>query len=482
MKMTKFEFIMFLLLANCFVAFGQTQLGQNIDVPDTFFAMASSVSSSADGNRVAVGGYGKSDYGIKVYDYDGTNWIQVGNNLNTQYPNNNASYQVSLSADGNRIAVGSVISPLPDFGHVKIYEYDGVDWVQLGNTISGELNGDLFGLVISLSTNGDRLAVGAKFNNNSTGHARVFEYDGTNWMQLGEDIDGYNSGDYFGTSVSLSPDGHRLGVGANQYCGSSVCSGLMRIFEYDGSNWIQIGLDLEGGNTNDGFGVSVSFSFDGNRVAIGAFGNLGYVRVFDYDGANWIQAGADIIGNNVGDRFGRMVSLSNDGSRLAIGAPLTVNNQTGPGYAKIYEYNSSDWYQLGMQIDGDAIGDEFGRDISLSQDGGTVVIGALQYIYQQSGTESGYAKVYDISNLVLSIEDLKINKFIIYPNPATETIQINPIEYIKELSIFDSLGRLVLRSFDIQETIDISSLQRGVYYVNLIDKNKKMSTIKLIKY
>ena len=39
------------------------------------------------------------------------------------------------------------------------------------------------------SANGARLAVGAPQNGNFAGHVRVFEFDGATWNQLGADID-----------------------------------------------------------------------------------------------------------------------------------------------------------------------------------------------------------------------------------------------------------------------------------------------------
>ena len=68
-------------------------------------------------------------------------------------------------------------------------------------------------------------------------------------------------------------------------------------------------------------------SSDGLRVAIGSpgwqvveYGNdRGQVRIFDYNGSAWVQVGADILGKTGGDNFGDSVALSSDGSKVAIG-------------------------------------------------------------------------------------------------------------------------------------------------------------------
>ena len=60
---------------------------------------------------------------------------------------------------------------------------------------------------VSLSANGNIVAIGARYNdgngNNDAGHDRIYEYDGNTsvWVQMGEDIDGEAAGDSSGRSV-----------------------------------------------------------------------------------------------------------------------------------------------------------------------------------------------------------------------------------------------------------------------------------------
>ena len=71
-------------------------------------------------------------------------------------------------------------------------------------------------------------------------------------------------------------------------------------------------------------GYSVSLSADGKRLAAGGYfaGSItGVVRIYDFNGTNWVQTGLDINGEATGDRSGWDVSLSDDGTRVAVGAP-----------------------------------------------------------------------------------------------------------------------------------------------------------------
>jgi hypothetical protein len=74
-------------------------------------------------------------------------------------------------------------------GHVRIYEYSGIDWIQLGSDIDGKAAEDLSGSSVSLSSDGTRIAIGAPYNNGNradSGHVRIYEYRGTDWVQWEE--------------------------------------------------------------------------------------------------------------------------------------------------------------------------------------------------------------------------------------------------------------------------------------------------------
>ena len=51
-------------------------------------------------------------------------------------------------------------------------------------------------------------------NGSSSGHVRIYEYSGSSWSQLGGDIDGEAADDSSGSSVSLSSDGTKVAIGA----------------------------------------------------------------------------------------------------------------------------------------------------------------------------------------------------------------------------------------------------------------------------
>ena len=177
-------------------------------------------------------------------------------------------YSVSLNSDGTILAVGaSGNDGTGDNGHVRVYEYDGVDtWNQIVSDIDGEAASDQSGASVSLSNNGEIVAVGATRNNGAnggfSGHVRVYQYNGVNaWVQLGSDIDGEAANDQSGTSVSLNGDGTIVAIGARYNDGTADNAGHVRVYQYNGVNaWVQLGDDIDGEAEDDNSGISVSLS------------------------------------------------------------------------------------------------------------------------------------------------------------------------------------------------------------------------------
>ena len=224
-----------------------------------------------------------------------------------------------------------------------------------------------------------------------------------NWYPIGNDIDGEAAGDQSGYSVSLSSDGNTVAIGAVGNAANGSGAGHVRIYENSGGFWSQIGNDIDGEVANDYSGSSVSLSSDGNTVAIGAFGNAGngsnagHVRIYENSGGSWSQIGQDIDGEAAGDYSGWSVSLSSDGNTVAIGALDNDGNGSNAGHVRIYENSGGSWSQIGNDIDGEAAGDQSGYSVCLSSDGNTVAIGA-PYNDGIGSNIAGHVRVYNLSN------------------------------------------------------------------------------------
>jgi hypothetical protein len=303
--------------------------------------------------------------------------------------------KLSLSRDGLIMAVGagSNDGTAADAGHVRVYEYQtSGGWTQMGSDIDGEAASDYFG-VVSLSKDGTRVAVGASYNDgtgSAAGHVRVYQWSGSAWTQMGNDIDGEAAGDEFGSSVSINQDGSRVAIGAPQNDGGGTGAGSVRVYEWSGSAWQKMGSDIDGESASDNSGSGVAISPDGSRVAIGApqNGNIGHVRVYEWDGSAWGKVGGDIDGEANADMSGKAVSLDYDGTVVAIGAH---RNNNDAGHVRVYQWSGSAWTQMGADVDGTAAS-TFGQAVSLSEDGNYFAAGARAA--SGGGSSAGAVRVF----------------------------------------------------------------------------------------
>ena len=215
--------------------------------------------------------------------------------------------------------------------------------------------------------------------------------------------------DQFGYSVSLNSDGTIFAAGARYNTNNGPRSGHTRIFKWNQTNssWEQRGSSIAGEVARDQSGYSVSISSDGTIVAIGAKENdgagdthSGHVRVFQWNSVNdsWEQLGSDINGEGEYDESGFPLSMGANGTIIAIGSRYNDDGGEDSGHVRVYEWDSSDneWNQIGSNLDGDAVSDEFGRGISMSKDGSVFAAGAKNH--DQNGSNSGLVKSYKINS------------------------------------------------------------------------------------
>jgi hypothetical protein len=100
-----------------------------------------------------------------------------------------------------------------------------------------------------MSADGNTVAIGAPQNDgngNKAGHVRVYDWAGGSWNQRGLDIDGEAASNESGSSVSMSADGNTVAIGAFRNRGNGTSSGHVRIYDWSGGIWNQRGLDIDG--------------------------------------------------------------------------------------------------------------------------------------------------------------------------------------------------------------------------------------------
>jgi hypothetical protein len=111
-------------------------------------------------------------------------------------------------------------------------------------------------------------------------------------------------------------------------------------------------------------------------------------------------------------------------------------------------------------------------------------IALRQYNATQNVTVDGiYVRtVWNLTDAgtALSTDDFALSQISLYPNPVNNgTLNIvSPTNELKEISVFDLSGRMVLKTKTENNSIDVSQLKTGLYLLNIsINGSKKTSKI-----
>ena len=387
------------------------QVGQDI-VGDQGVFSAWSIALSDDGTTIVIGAWGAANLAgsTKVYRWDQDVWNQLGGDIDGENANDWSGWGITTSGDGNTVAIGSRANDgqdgaLEGSGHVRVYQWSGTEWNQLGNDIDGEAPFEESGWSVSLSSDGLSVAIGAA-GVAGIGLARVFRYDATDWIQVGSTIEGKNSGDNFGESLSLNSDGTIVAIGVPGSNESGQRSGHVEVYQLQSDDWVDYGpaiLGLVDGGTT---GHSVSLAGKGNAIAVGSPGvdvageNAGQTRIYFWTGFIWFLAGSPIDGVAAGDESGASVSLSADGETVAIGSPKNDLNGENAGHTRIFRWlpdgQGKSWVQVADAIEGDSPQIISGRSVALSGDGRHVAVSAISGL-ADLGTNVGFARIYELN-------------------------------------------------------------------------------------
>lgn len=194
--------------------------------------------------------------------------------------------------------------------------------------------------------------------------------------------------DEFGFSVSISPNGNRVVVGAtkDEKTGTSD-EGLVYVFTSGSSGWTEEILSGSLTTTSDLFGYSVDINENADRIVVGATldetstgpADSGMVYVFTSGSSGWTEEilSGSLAGNN--DFFGSSVSINNSGNIVAVGSPNDErpSGLNSSGLVYIFISGSSGWSET-ILSGSRAINtnDDFGTRVILNDTGERVCISA----------------------------------------------------------------------------------------------------------
>jgi hypothetical protein len=421
----KIQILLTLIFASFASAFQWYPLGNWIEEEGTASLAGHCVKNSMDGKIIAISAphYSPEEtpnlrFGrVVVYTFDELRdaWDKLGGDITGEEGDRFGS-SLGMSEDGKTVIVGSLNDNKngAQAGMVQVFVLDNVTgenkWTQKGQTIYGENAFDEFGYSVDVKDGGEVIAIGSPAEDISglddAGAVRVYKWGSSSstWEPVEGVIEGTLSNGRFGHSLALSQVGI-IAVGV-PHAYDSMGDVQMVHYNATDASWKRGGpivrdsaFELQAG---DMFGYSVSVSFDGSTVAVGAPLHRGNgnsqkklsvtVTVHKFDRPNniWKQMGDEIIGRSAGDQSGTSVHLSDDGTEVAIGAPFSSKvGKTQAGRISVYRWNQGTrWEIMDMDIDGKTAFSNLGSSVALSGDGEQVMGGA---------PTEGYATVYQLT-------------------------------------------------------------------------------------
>lgn len=384
------------------------QRGTDIDGEAAGDKAGFSVALSDDSQTLAVGainngGNGNISGQVRVFDWNGSFWVQRGTDIDGEAAGDQSGYTIALSDDGDTVVIGAGRNDGngSNSGHVRVFDWNGTEWIQRGMDIDGEAAGDAAAFVAA-SDDGSTIVVGAPSNDDNgdrAGNVRVFDWSGTSWVQRGLDVDGKGAEDQLGAIVSISGDGNVLIARATYDVNSYTKTFRIRAYEWTGSAWVQRGNDIGGDAVQKDAVWQAAISGDGNTLVAGEpydstnAGGAGRTRVYDWNGASWEQRGADIYGESTGDHAGGAVAIHDDGNTIVVGATQNSLIEGNGGEARVFDWNGLAWVQRGVAIEGEATADSFGFSVATGNNGNSLIAGAT--FNDGNGNGSGHARVFD---------------------------------------------------------------------------------------
>lgn len=195
-----------------------------------------------------------------------------------------------------------------------------------------------------------------------------------------------SAGDLFGISTALNGEGTIGVVGADGDVNNGVKTGSAYVYRNTGS-WSQVAkLTPPDGVAFGSFGSSVAASNDGMTIIVGARGDksagdwTGAAYVYRNTGGNTWQMVKKLLAPDraAADFFGRNVDISGDGLTCIVGSSYDddMGNESGSAYIFKGAVGNT-WDSISkLYPNPSAANSYFGSSVSLSYDGTTCVVGA----------------------------------------------------------------------------------------------------------
>lgn len=410
-------------------------LGIDVDSNGNVYATAAYTGGVAELGPGTVSNYGNSAQGF--YDFMVMKLSSVGATLwayKFGSTSNDIGYSVKLSDDETKLAISGYFRGIIDFdtAGATIYNLSSV-----GNVDSGFL------YVMNTSAG----FIFAKAFGNST--AACASYDAT--FDNANNV--FVTGRFAGTSANFSP-----GVIANSNGGSGFDAFVAKYDIVGNYLWVKSFQGIASGTNEQGSGIDVDNL--GNVYVVGTYNSFG---------------GLDL------DPSAATVSVPNYGSTAGTSDIFVARLDTNGNYSWGTSFTNSNNIDDAWGI---SVDDNYNILLSGHFNATQIDLNPLAPAGDQlvTGNTLGSNDIFitKLGQATLSNTNFDSNaKIVLFPNPTKDYISIQSEETIKNVTIYDMLGKAILTNSS--NRINLSAFQKGIYFIKIELENGKNLIHKIVK-
>lgn len=218
------------------------------------------------------------------------------------------------------------------------------------------------------------------------------------------------------------------------------------------------------GNGDLTFSTLLPGILPGNNGALGDLNNDGFMDAYSGNTLHWNNGN----GNNwiTVNTVGTVSNIDGIGARVIIETPSGVkirDVRSGEGFSFMSTMNT----HFGIGTDSEI------SSITIIWPSGIVTVNEDPAINEP---------ITILEEEILAVGDNLSEKFVLYPNPVQDMLYISNSETVKNVVyiIYDSNGRMITNNIISANSIDVSRLAAGTYFIKLVD-NGSIETRKFLK-
>jgi len=366
--------------------------------------------------------------------------------------NNNFSKTLCIVNYKNEMYAGGYSITNETYGNDNgIARWDGTSWNELG----------LIGLVRCLYEFEDTLYVGGWLDSIIGSDIRcdgLVKWDGTNWHEV-ENLPQFNNPNP--KVSSISEYNNELYIGGSFYIDNlDTTYSYVHIIKYNGNQWLELNGDVV---TSSVVNMEV---YDNYLYCLTEYLGQPNLCMKKWDGYEWSDNG--LYPSN------RIFSMKVFNNELWIGGDFSsIGNLQANNIAK---WNGSIWCSMEDSIMGIVrLLEEYNNELYIG--GNFQMIDTLNINYIAKWTGGSYVDTCSSPVSIIEIPN-KTNDVTVYPNPAQDILNIDITnDILQVLEVYNQTGQLIekLKCNNNNQSIDISHLQTGTYFIRVIGKEKVYS-------